>query len=109
MQVLKKLALVMMLGALSHTLLADPVLVDVRTPQEFAAGHVPGALSLPLDTLPEAAARLPDRDAPIVLYCRSGQRAARAMEMLRTQGYRNLENGGTLEAVAQRFGHVQAP
>ena len=54
-------------------------LIDVREPSEFAAGHVPGAVNMPLGTLPGAAAQL-DRDAAIIVICQSGNRSVRAVE-----------------------------
>jgi rhodanese-related sulfurtransferase len=70
---------------------ADVLVLDVRTPQEFAEGHVPGALNVPHD---EVAARLADipRDKQIVLYCRSGRRAALAAAMLGAAGYARLSH-----------------
>lgn len=62
-----------------------PVLIDVRTPEEFAAGHVPGALLIPYDQIAERLAEIP-KDRPIVLYCRSGRRAARAEATLAAHG-----------------------
>ena len=78
-------------------------LVDVRSPAEFRAGHIPGAVSLPVDELastdPVAAnSGIPDdRDAPLVLTCLSGLRAERAAQLLAGHGYRNLAvlDGGT--------------
>ena len=67
------------------------VILDVRTPVEFAAGHVPGARNVPHD---EVAARLPElaalRDQPVVLYCRSGRRSGLAAEQLRAAGFTRL-------------------
>ena len=58
------------------------VVLDVRTQEEFAAGHIPGAVLLPVDLIEakseEVAKVLPDKDAEILVYCRSGKRAHRA-------------------------------
>lgn len=63
-----------------------PQLLDVRTHEEFAAGHLPGAVLIPHDAL---AARLDelDRDRPVVVYCRTGRRAGIAEDLLRQQGF----------------------
>jgi rhodanese-related sulfurtransferase len=61
--------------------------VDVRTPAEFAEGHVAGALNVPHDEISTRAAELGPKDAPILLYCRSGRRSAIAAEALRALGY----------------------
>ena len=57
-------------------------LLDVRTPGEFDAGHIPGAYNVPLDVLPEHAADVRALDAPVVLVCQSGSRARRAGALL---------------------------
>jgi len=61
--------------------------VDVRTPQEFAAGHVPGAINVPFDELAGRTAELGDPSRPVVLYCRSGRRSGIAARTLRGLGF----------------------
>lgn len=69
------------------------VLVDVRTPEEYRAGHKEGALNIPVDEVEQLAPQLlPDKNAVILLYCRTGKRADKAMEILRKMGYSHLEN-----------------
>lgn len=74
----------------------DVVILDVRPPGEFAAGHIPAALSVPLDCLDDALARLP-RGAQIVAYCRGPYcvLAVQAVERLRARGFqaRRLDGG----------------
>ena len=66
-------------------------LLDVRTPGEFEAEHIAGAYNVPLDTLDEHGAEIRARVAdPVVLVCRSGQRARKAEEALRGAGMTNL-------------------
>lgn len=60
---------------------AGAVLLDVRTPEEFRAGHIAGAINIPVDALAARTSELP-RDRPVVVYCRSGKRSARAAAML---------------------------
>ena len=68
-------------------------LVDVREPHEWKAGHVPGATHIPLADLPgRFAEELPDRDAPILLYCRTGARSGRAALFLAHHGYARVAN-----------------
>ncbi len=64
---------------------AGATLLDVRTPGEYAAGHLPGAINIPIDQLP---VRLGDlvAAAPIVVYCRSGRRSAAAARILAGDG-----------------------
>ena len=74
------------------------VAVDVREPDEFAVGHIPGAKLLPLSqVLSRAAEVLPDKDAMWLIYCRTGRRSAEAVQKLDALGYSNLYDlGGIL-------------
>ena len=74
-------------------------LVDVREAGEFAEGHIPGALNVPLSTLaPDGAATLKDKAAPVFVYCHSGRRSQAAGERLVSFGYSDVTNiGGILD------------
>jgi phage shock protein E len=61
-------------------------LIDVRTRGEFATGHVPGAVNIPLSEIGLAAQRLAKEGKPLVLYCQSGMRSSSAARMLRKAG-----------------------
>jgi rhodanese-related sulfurtransferase len=65
--------------------------LDVRTPQEFAEGHVPGAVNVPYDQVASRLAEVP-KDKDVVLYCRSGRRAGLAADVLAAQGYTRLSH-----------------
>ena len=71
------------------------ILLDVRTKEEFDTGHIAGAVLLPnetiVDTPPEV---LPDLDAEILIYCRSGNRSAQATNKLVAMGYTNVYDFG---------------
>ena len=68
-------------------------LVDVRDPEEFAYCQLPGAELIPLPTVPtDAAAKLPDRDAEIIVYCHHGMRSMHAAQQLRALGYSNARS-----------------
>ena len=69
------------------------LLLDVRTPEEYAAGHVPGSRNIPLDRVGEAEL---DREAPLFVYCRSGARSGQACSILRERGYDATNIGGIL-------------
>jgi rhodanese-related sulfurtransferase len=80
------------------------LIVDVRSPGEYQAGHVEGALNLPLNDLPRLAGEhLPDKAQPLVLYCQSGMRSESAMQYLQSCGYTQLVNGRSPGAVALRL------
>ena len=71
------------------------VLLDVRTQEEFNAGHIAGAILLPYDEINlKAATVLPDKEKEIVLYCRSGRRSAIAKKALVELGYKDVEDFG---------------
>lgn len=74
----------------------DPTikLVDVRSPEEYRAGHIPGAVSIPLDSLDRAASLIPDKATPIYAYCASGARSGMAAGMLGRMGYSDVKNIG---------------
>jgi len=75
-------------GATAQRLVAAGArLLDVRTQQEFDAGHLPGAILIPYDQVAARASELGARDAPVVLYCRSGRRTGIAAEALRSLGF----------------------
>ena len=69
------------------------VLLDVRTPEEFSAGHIPGSQNVPLDALGRSA--LPeDPGTPLFLYCLSGARSRYAAALLRRAGYTDVTDLG---------------
>lgn len=79
---------------------AGALLVDVRTPEEFAAGHLPNAINIPHEkVVGELAKRGIAKDAPLVLYCRSGRRSGVAEEALVGAGYRQLYNAGAYQTL----------
>ena len=75
------------------------VILDVRRPDEYAAGHIPGAINVANETIGTAAIpELPDKDQLILVYCRSGRRSKEASEKLVKLGYTNIvEFGGILD------------
>ena len=75
-------------------------LVDVRTPGEFAEGHVIGSVNIPLDTVPTELEKFKNKKN-IIVFCRSGNRSGQAKTILEQQGIVNVTNGGTWEEVNQ--------
>jgi rhodanese-related sulfurtransferase len=75
------------------------VILDVRRPDEYAAGHIPGAINVANETIGTAEIpELPDKDQLILVYCRSGRRSKEASEKLVKLGYTNIvEFGGILD------------
>ena len=72
------------------------IILDVRTPEEFADKHIPGAVNIPNETIgTEEIPELPDKDQLILVYCRCGNRSKQASEKLAALGYSNVvEFGG---------------
>ncbi|HEY0714662.1 MAG TPA: rhodanese-like domain-containing protein [Polyangia bacterium] len=70
------------------------LLLDVRTPEEFAGRHVPGALNIPVQVLGQRLAEVGSKDREIVVYCQAGGRSARAAAELRQAGYKVHDLGG---------------
>lgn len=73
------------------------LLVDVRTPAEFAGGHIEGAVNIPLDSLEQHLDEIP-QDQPVVIYCRSGNRSATAARQLAQAGYTDIYDLGGIIA-----------
>ena len=75
------------------------IILDVRRPDEFAAGHIPNAINVPNETIGTSEIpELPNKDQLIMVYCRSGRRSKEAAEKLLKLGYTNIvEFGGILD------------
>jgi len=75
-------------------------LVDVRTPAEFSAGSVKGAVNIPLDKVPSQLSKFKGKKN-IIVFCRSGSRSGQAKSILENNGLQNVINGGTWQNVNQ--------
>ncbi|MBI2377563.1 MAG: rhodanese-like domain-containing protein [Deltaproteobacteria bacterium] len=71
-------------------------LVDVRSPSEFASGHLPGARNIPVDELDKRVDELGAKETPVVVYCRSGARSAQAASILARAGFTSVSNLGAM-------------
>ena len=81
-------------GVEEYRTTAGALLLDVRTPQEYRQGHIPGSQNIPLQQLDEIEFEVEDRNVPLFVYCRSGSRSGQAVEELRSMGYRCVTNIG---------------
>jgi len=78
-----------------HELLRNgAVLIDVRTPAEFNAGHVKGSTNIPLDKISTKIDKIKQLKKPVVLCCQSGMRSAQATSILKGKGIEDVHNGG---------------
>lgn len=71
-------------------------LVDVRTPQEFAQGAIPGSKNIPLQAIQQATEAL-DRSKPVIVYCVSGARSSQAQMFLENLGFNSVHNLGSIQ------------
>lgn len=72
-------------------------LIDVRTPEEFASGHIAGSVNIPVESLSDRLGEV-SQDSPVVLYCRSGRRSAEAARILDAAGYNGVYDLGGIQA-----------
>lgn len=83
----------------------EAFLVDVRTPNEFAAGHVKGSVNIPLDRLQSEISKF-NHKKKILVFCRSGNRSAQAKAILEQAGIANVYNAGTWNAVQKLIANL---
>ena len=82
-------------SAEAHKLVDEAsALVDVRSPGEFSEGHIPGAVNIPVDEVERRAGEIGADSRPVVVYCRSGARSARAAATLQRLGFKQVVNLG---------------
>ena len=80
-------------------------IVDVRTAEEYAAGHIAGAVNIPFDHIGQGIQSVKGlkKDSPVLLYCRSGRRSAHARATLEQQGYTRILDGGGMDTLAKNL------
>lgn len=76
----------------------NAVLLDVRTPQEYQEGHIPGSKNVPLQTIDKISSVADNKNIPLFVYCYSGGRSRQATAMLQHMGYANVQNIGGITA-----------
>ena len=77
---------------------AGAVLLDVRSPQEYREGHIPGSQNVPLQQLDKVEEVTENKDTVLYVYCRSGARSRQAVSLLKHMGYTNVHNIGGIAA-----------
>ena len=85
-------------GVKEYNATPGAILLDVRTPQEYREGHIPGSQNVPLQSIDLAADLVGDQDVPLLVYCYSGARSGQAAAALRQMGYTNVKNIGGIAA-----------
>ena len=81
-------------GVMEYRNTDGAVLLDVRTPQEYREGHIPGSKNVPLQGIDKAADMVENRDTVLYVYCYSGARSRQAVSRLQHMGYSNVNNIG---------------
>ncbi|HVP19135.1 MAG TPA: rhodanese-like domain-containing protein [Spirochaetia bacterium] len=85
------------MSTVKEKIAAGARLVDVRTPAEFRDGSYPGAINIPLASLPARLHELEPKNASIVLFCASGARSAQGARLLKQAGFSDVVNAGGLD------------
>ena len=92
-------------GVKEYSTTDGAVLLDVRTPEEYREGHIPGSKNVPLQSLDKVTSFVNNQDTPVFVYCRSGARSAQAVSVLEGMGYTNVKNIGGIAAYAGKVEH----
>ena len=83
----------------------NALLVDVRTAEEYAEGHIPGSINIPLAALPARCNELGAPDRPLFVHCLSGGRSGQAVAFLKREGFTNVKNIGGINAYTGKVEH----
>ena len=83
------------------------VLVDVRSPEEYAEGHLVGAINIPKDDLPQRLDEVGGPEKVVLLYCRSGMRSSSATSTLQDLGYSKAQNLGAIGRLEEELGTAE--
>jgi phage shock protein E len=91
-------------SAAAPSVAGKSLVLDVRTPEEYASGHVAGATNVPVDQVEKRISEVaPAKDAPLIVYCRSGRRSAAAKNILDRLGYTRVDDFGSYDSARQRL------
>ena len=85
-------------GVKEYQSTSGAVLLDVRTPEEYRGGHIPGSRNIPLQTIDRVGSVAENKDTALYVYCQSGARSRQAAGMLKQMGYTNVNNIGGIAA-----------
>ena len=107
---LKQILAIALLGLACASAGAKTVLIDVRTPEEYAAGHLDGAINIDHQVIAQriGMAGVAKSDE-VIVYCRSGRRSGIATEVLQGMGYKKAQNFGGMEDARKKLCHLNPP
>lgn len=89
-------------GVKEYSTTDGAVLLDVRTPDEYRQGHIPGSKNVPLQSISKVAGMIDNNSTPIFVHCLSGARSRQAAAILKQMGYINVKNIGGISAYARK-------
>jgi phage shock protein E len=84
------------------------IILDVRHPPEYVAGHIPGAINIPLEDLVNNLAMIPNKNQPLIICCATGMKSASATVLLESLGYLHVSNGGSWSNLLEKI-YLYAP
>lgn len=87
-------------GVKEYSTTDGAVLLDVRTPDEYRQGHIPGSKNVPLQSISKVAGMIDNKSTPIFVRCLSGARSRQAAAILKQMGYTNVKNIGGISSYA---------
>lgn len=87
-------------GVKEYSATDSAVLLDVRTPDEYRQGHIPGSKNVPLQSISKVAGMIDNKSTTIFVHCLSGARSSQAAAILKQMGYTNVKNIGGISAYA---------
>ncbi len=80
------------------------IILDVRTKNEYAGGHIKGSVNISVDSLSANLGKLKDKNRPVITCCASGMRSASAKSILKAHGYQEVHNGGSWYKLQSKIG-----
>ena len=87
-------------GVKEYSATDGAILLDVRTPDEYRQGHIPGSKNVPLQSIDKVDSVVENKDTPIFVHCLSGARSRQAAAVLQQMGYSNVKDIGGISAYA---------
>jgi rhodanese-related sulfurtransferase len=82
-------------GKIKDALKRGAVIIDVRTPQEYDGGKVPGSINIPIDKISASTERIKSMNRPVIFCCASGMRSGNAVNIMKGKGLKDVVNGGS--------------
>ena len=90
-------------GVKEYSTTDSAVLLDVRTPDEYRQGHIPGSKNVPLQSISKVAGMIDNKSTPIFVYCLGGVRSRQAAAILQQMGYTNVKDIGGIAAYSGKM------